>query len=346
MTLDVGVIRDSRYLEHKPGLVHPEAPGRLRSVYRMLEKEFSGKLVEIEPRLATLEQLQMAHTPKYIDLIMGTAERDFTPLCSDTFVSAKSYMAAWLAAGAGISAVDALMNGEVRTCFSLVRPPGHHALADRAGGFCIFNNIGIAAKYAMKQYGLERILIIDWDIHHGNALQDLFYRDSRVLYFSSHYMGWYPNTGDWNETGEAEGEGYTVNVPVPKELEDDDIIHLYQAVLNPIFRKYRPQLTIVAAGFDAHERDPLGRTRLTEKAYRTLTQIVLQMSEAGKGAPILFSLEGGYDNRALAESIREVLGMLAFDGRRERLPLRFTKRAEDMLLKLRQVHGTYCVWTF
>jgi len=346
LTRKIGVIRDERFLEHKPGLVHPEAPGRLRSVYRMLDKEFENRLVQIEPKLATLEQLQMAHTPTYIDLIMSTAERDFTPLSSDTFVSAKSYIAAWLAVGAGISAVDALMGEEVRACFSLVRPPGHHALADRAGGFCIFNNIGIAAKYAVEKYGLDRILIIDWDIHHGNALQDLFYRDSKVLYFSSHYMGWYPNTGDWDETGEADGAGYTVNVPVPKELEDDDITYLYQNVLNRIVRKYKPQFIIVAAGFDAHERDPLGRTHLTEKAYRTLTQIVLQMSDAGNGVPIFFSLEGGYDNRALAESIREVLDMLAFDGRRDRLSLRSTKRAEEMLRKLRQTHGKHCVWIY
>ncbi len=346
MTRKVGVIRDERYLEHKPGLVHPEAPGRVRSVYRMLDKEFENRLVQIEPKLATLEQLQMAHTPTYLDLIMSTAERDFTPLSSDTFVSAKSYIAAWLAVGAGIRAVDALMGEEVRACFSLVRPPGHHALADRAGGFCIFNNIGIAAKYAIEKYGLDRILIIDWDIHHGNALQDLFYRDSKVLYFSSHYMGWYPNTGDWDETGEADGAGYTVNVPVPKELEDDDITYLYQNVLNRIVRRYKPQFIMVAAGFDAHERDPLGRTHLTEKAYRTLTQIVLQMSDAGNGVPIFFSLEGGYDNRALAESIREVLDMLAFDGRRDRLSLRSTKRAEEMLRKLRQTHGKHCVWIY
>jgi acetoin utilization deacetylase AcuC-like enzyme len=311
----------------------------------MLDKEFENRLVQIEPKLATLEQLQMAHTPTYIDLIMSTAERDFTPLSSDTFVSAKSYLAAWLAVGAGISGVDALMNREVRSCFSLVRPPGHHALADRAGGFCIFNNIGIAAKYAMEKYGLERILIIDWDIHHGNALQDLFYKDSRVLYFSSHYMGWYPNTGDWDETGEADGAGYTVNVPVPKELEDDDIIHLYQNVLNPIVRKYKPQLIMVAAGFDGHTRDPLGRTRLTEMAYRKLTQIVLQVSDTGNGAPLFFSLEGGYDSRALASSVREVLDMLAFNGRRERLANLPTKRAEEMLRKLRRTHSRHRVWT-
>ncbi len=344
MTFKVGVVRDTRYLDHKPGLVHPESPSRLRSIYRMLEKDFEGRLVKIDPQLATLEQLQMAHTPSYIDLIMSTAERDFTPLSSDTFVSAKSYLAAWLAAGAGISAVDSLMSNEVRVCFSLVRPPGHHALTDRAGGFCIFNNIGIAAKYAIEKYGIERLLIIDWDIHHGNALQDLFYRDRRVLYFSTHYMGWYPNTGDWEETGEDEGAGYTVNVPVPKELEDDDIICVYQNALNPIVRKFRPQFIMVAAGFDAHERDPLGRTRLTERAYRNLTQIVLQLSDARGGVPLFFSLEGGYDSRALANSVREVLAMLAFEGRRERVNIQVTRRAEEILQKLRHTHRKHRIW--
>ncbi|MGC8602610.1 MAG: histone deacetylase family protein [Desulfomonilaceae bacterium] len=344
MTFKVGVIRDARCLEHKPGLVHPEAPSRLRSVYRMLDKDFENRLIQIEPKLATLEQLQLAHTSSYIDLIMSTAERDFTPLSSDTFVSAKSYLAAWLAAGAGISAVDALMAEEVRCCFSLVRPPGHHALADRAGGFCIFNNLGVAAKYAIEKYGLERILIIDWDIHHGNALQELFYEDPKVLYFSTHYMGWYPNTGEWEETGEGQGAGYTVNIPVPKELKDDDIICVYQNALNPIVRKFKPQFIMVAAGFDAHERDPLGRTRLTENAYRSMTQIVLQLSEIGGGVPLLLSLEGGYDSRALANSIKEVLAMLAFQGRRERMTVTMTERAEDMLQKLRRVHRKHRVW--
>ncbi len=346
MAQKVGVIRDARYLDHKPGLVHPESPSRLRSVYRMLDKEFTDRVVEIEPRLATLEQLQLAHSPSYIDLIMSTAEKDFTPLSSDTFVSAKSYLAAWLAAGACVTAVDALMAEELRVCFSLVRPPGHHALHDRAGGFCVFNNLGIAAKYAIERYGLDRILIIDWDIHHGNALQELFYNDRKVLYFSTHYMGWYPNTGDWDETGADSGAGYTVNVPVPKELGDDDIVHVYRNALNPIVRKFKPQFIMVAAGFDAHERDPLGRTRLTEKAYRDLTQIILQMSDAGNGAPLLFSLEGGYDSRALAASIREVLDMLAFRGRRDRIPVRSTRRAEEMLQKLRQTHRKHRVWIY
>ncbi len=237
-----------------------------------------------------------------------------------------------------------MLSGRCRVCFALVRPPGHHALTDRAGGFCIFNNLGIAARYAQEKYGFKRILIVDWDIHHGNALQDLFYHDNSVLYLSTHYMGWYPHTGDWNETGEGEGLGYNVNIPVPKELEDDDIIHIYRTILNPVVRRYRPELVLVAAGFDAHQRDPLGRTRLTEKAYRWLAQIVLEQTESARAAPLLLALEGGYDARALAASVREVLGTLAFDGRRERVPTVRTRRATEVVDKVLRIHRQYGVW--
>jgi acetoin utilization deacetylase AcuC-like enzyme len=226
-----------------------------------------------------------------------------------------------------------------------VRPPGHHALVDRAGGFCIFNNLGVTARYALEHYHLKRILIVDWDIHHGNALQDLFYDDDRVLYLSSHYMGWYPHSGDWLETGSGRGEGYTVNLPVFKELEDADIIHVYREVLVPMVRMYRPELILVAAGFDAHHRDPLGRTRLSENSFRWLTQLVLQLADSVKRAPLLLSLEGGYDNHALAASVREVLGVLASESRRERIPLTKTKKAAQLVERARSIHKKYGIWT-
>jgi acetoin utilization deacetylase AcuC-like enzyme len=311
----------------------------------MLDKDFAGRVITIEPEPATLEQLELVHTPGYIKQILNTAGRDFTTLAPDTPVSANTYMAAWLAVGGCIKGLDATLSGECRVAFAVVRPPGHHALTDRAGGFCIFNNLGVTAKYALDRYGLERILIVDWDIHHGNAIQDLFYRDNKVLYFSSHYMGWYPHTGHWEETGEGEGTGYTVNLPVPKELEDDDILHIYREALTPVVLKFRPQLILVAAGFDAHQRDPLGRTRLTEKAYYWLTQLVLQLADASRGAPLLFSLEGGYDLWALVNSAREVLNVLTFEGRRDRIPVVSTRRGREVVEKARHVHAKYGIWT-
>jgi acetoin utilization deacetylase AcuC-like enzyme len=344
LSIDVGIIRDLRYLEHKPGLVHPESPNRLRSIYRMLDGDFSNRLIEVEPQLATLEDLELVHSPAYVKQILSTAEREFTTLASDTNVSSKSYLAAWLAVGGCIQGLKALVQGKCRVCFALVRPPGHHALPDRAGGFCIFNNLGVAARYAIENMGFERILIVDWDIHHGNALQDLFYSEPRVLYFSSHYMGWYPHTGDWEETGTGPGEGYTVNVPVFKEMEDVDIIHIYRDILNPVVRRFRPQLILVAAGFDAHHKDPLGRTRLTEKAYYWLTQLILQLSDSVKAAPILLCLEGGYDNYALAASVREVLRVLTTDSRRDKMPTTRTHRAYEAVQKAFSIHRKYRVW--
>ncbi len=344
MALKIGIIRDTRFLEHKPGLVHPESPMRLRSLYRMLDKEFYDKVVTLEPQPATLEHLELVHSPAYIKQILSTAGRDFTTLAPDTNVSANTYIAAWLAVGGCIGALDKLISGECRVCFSFIRPPGHHALTDRAGGFCIFNNLGITAKYALEHLDFKRILIVDWDIHHGNAIQDLFYGDQRVLYMSTHYMGWYPHTGDWEEVGTNGGSGYTVNVPVPKEMDDDDVLHIYRDILTPIVRKFKPQLIFVAAGFDAHNRDPLGRTKLTEKAYGRLTQLVLQLSDAVRNAPILFALEGGYDLPALVQSVREVLNVLTFEGRRDRLPLPVTKRGHDIVEKTMGIHRRYGVW--
>ncbi len=344
MALKVGVVRDPRYLDHKPGLVHPESPNRLKSVYRMLDSEFEGKLITIRPEPATLEDLELVHTPSYIKRILSTAERDFTTLTPDTSVSSMTYMAAWLAVGGCIKGLEAVLDETCRVCFSLVRPPGHHALPDRAGGFCIFDNLGIAAKYALERRGIRRILLTDWDIHHGNALQDLFYDDDRVMYVSTHYMGWYPNTGDWMETGEGKGAGYNVNIPVPKELGDDDIIHIYRDILRPIVKRFRPDLILVAAGFDGHQRDPLGRTRLTEKAYHRLMHLTLLLSDAVESAPIMLALEGGYDNRALAASVREVIDVLTFEGRRERLTTVRTGRAAAVVEKVREIHRRFKVW--
>ncbi len=345
MGLNVGIVRDMRFLEHKPGLVHPESPSRLRSLYRMLDKDFVDKVTTIQPEPATLEQLELVHTPAYIKQILNTAGRDFTTLAPDTPVSANTYLAAWLAAGGCIKGLEALMKEEFRVSFCMVRPPGHHALTDRAGGFCIFNNIGIAAKHAINHYGIERILIIDWDIHHGNAIQDLFYNDKRVMYLSTHYMGWFPHTGDWLENGAGEAVGYNVNIPVPKEMEDDDVVHIYRDILTPVVRRYKPQLIMVAAGFDAHQRDPLGRTRLSEKAYYWLTQMILQLSEAVRSAPILFSLEGGYDLWALVNSVRQVLNVLTYEGRREQIPLLKTRRSAEIVGKVKEIHKKYNIWT-
>jgi acetoin utilization deacetylase AcuC-like enzyme len=311
----------------------------------MLDKDFPDGLINIEPEPATLEHLELVHTPAYIKRVLRTSGRDFTHLAPDTPAGSQSYMAAWLAVGGCIKGLQALLAGRCDACFALVRPPGHHALPDRPGGFCIFNNLGIAARYAVERYGLRRILIVDWDMHHGHGLQELFWETKEVLYLSSHYLGWYPHSGDWEDVGAAEGLGYTINIPVSKDIADVDLLYLYWKVLAPVIRNYRPELILVAAGFDGHERDPIGRARLTEKAFRWLTELLIDLRDAVRPPPLLFTLEGGFDVGALASCVREVLGALTVKGRRERVPISLSPKGLELFEKLEAIHKQYRVWT-
>ncbi len=310
----------------------------------MLDADFPEGLVHIEPEPATLEHLEWVHTPAYIKKVLKTAEHNFTNLAPDTPTSAKTYLAAWLAVGGCLKALEALMSGQCDACFSLIRPPGHHALPDRAGGFCIFNNVGVTIRHAIKRYGLRRILIIDWDIHHGNGLQELFYEEKEVLYFSSHDLHLYPYTGTLQDTGKGPGEGYTLNVPILKDLEDQEILYLYHEVLGPVVRHYDPELIVVGAGFDGHCEDPIGRSRLTEKAFGWLTQLILGLRAEVNRPPILLALEGGYNPKALANSVREVLMALTAGGHREQLPLIEIPRITKLVKKARQIHARYGIW--
>ena len=340
----VAIIRDERFLEHKTGHVHPEHPNRLKAIYRMLDTDFSDGLLKIEAEPATLEHLELVHTPSYIEKVLKTADHTFSSLAPDTPTSAKTYEAAWLAVGACLKGLDALLSGQCDVCFSLIRPPGHHALPDRAGGFCIFNNLGVTARYAMNEHGLRRILIIDWDTHHGNGLNDLFYGEKEVLYFSSHDIGLYPYGGDWEETGEKEGQGYTINLPVPRELEDQEFLHLYHEILGPLFRRYNPDLILVVAGFDAHHEDPVGRSILTEKAFRGLTQMILDLSAEIDHPPILFALEGGYDPLALSRAVKGVLEVLTGKNHEEHFEGEVTDPVRELLEKARRIHAKFGVW--
>ena len=342
--LKVGIVRDERYLEHKTGHIHPEHPNRLKAVYRMLDTDFPNGLIKIGPEPATLEHLELVHTPAHIEKVLKTAEHQVTSLAPDTPVSAKTYLAAWLAVGGCIKGLEALLSGACDVCFPLIRPPGHHALPDRATGFCVFNNLGITARFAMKQHGFQRILIVDWDIHHGNGLHDIFYGEKEVLYLSTHDTALFPYTGDWEETGSGEGEGYTINIPIPRSLEDKEVLHLYQLVLGPVIRRYRPELILVAAGFDAHREDPVGRSGLTPKFFRDLTRLLLDLSSEVNHPPILLALEGGYDPQALASSVREVLKALTGEGHGERPQTGETREVTELLEKARRVHSRYGVW--
>lgn len=340
----VGVVRDERYLGHKPGHMHPEHPNRLKAVYRMLDADFPEGLIPIEPRPATLEHLELVHTPAYVKRVLKTADHQYTSLAPDTPASAETYLASWLAVGGCLKAVDQLMEGSLDTGFCLIRPPGHHALKDRAGGFCVFNNIGIAARYAMKTYKLTRILILDFDIHHGNGINDLFHNEKEVFYVSTHDPLLYPYTGDWEDVGEGAGEGYTVNIPLPREVEDNEFIHLYEAVAGDVMRAYQPQLILMAAGFDAHQEDLIGRSRMTEAGFGALTRLFMGLRSEMGHPPTLFVLEGGYTPRALTASVKEVLQVLLNPGPMEKTAGTETQLAADLVIRARTIHQKYGVW--
>ena len=343
--MNVAVVRDDRFLAHKTGHAHPENPARLKAVYRMLDREFAHRLLYLTPRLATLEQLELVHTPVYINKVLKTAEHDFTSLATHTPASAQTYLSAWLAAGGCLAGIDALMSGCCRICLCLVRPPGHHALPDRAAGFCVFNNLAISARYAIQQFKVERVLIIDWDVHHGNGIQDIFYKEKTVFYFSTHDMLLYPFTGDFSDTGSGDGSGYTLNIPLPRETGDDDLLCVYRSVLSPLMAAYRPQLILVSAGFDAHQRDPIGRLGLSAAVFGRLTELVISLANGENKPPILFSLEGGYEPGALADCVREVLKPLTAECLAADDAAKATPLGEQLVAKARQMHAAFAIWT-
>jgi acetoin utilization deacetylase AcuC-like enzyme len=303
-----GIVKHPLYLEHKTGIMHPENPYRLESIYTMLEsRDFSGGLVNIEPRFAKLSEILLVHDPGYVDRVLDSAEKTQVRFDPDTVTSPKSYRAAWLAAGGVMEAIRAVMAGEVQNAFALIRPPGHHALRDRAMGFCIFNNLAIGARYALNSQGLERVLIVDWDLHHGNGIQEIFYEDPHVLYSSIHRHPYYPWTGEAEEVGKGEGMGFNVNVPVECGGSDPDYANLIRHLLMPIARRFRPELILVAAGFDIHHGDPLRSMNVTEAGFARMTQLLMEVASELCAKRVVLALEGGYNSEALRDSVAMVL---------------------------------------
>ncbi len=310
----VAIIKDDRYLEHSAGDHHPESPNRLRVIHELILKEFSD-LPLIQPRLATEDELAAVHDPFYIQAIANTEGRAFSRLDADTGLSARTYEIARLAAGGLLNAVDAILapQSSIRnphSVFAFVRPPGHHAEPSRGMGFCIFNNVAIAAEYAIEKHGLQRILIVDWDLHHGNGTQRSFYDRRDVLYFSSHQFPHYPGTGDFDEVGSGNGEGFTVNAPFPAGFGDAEYAEVYSRILRPIALEYKPELVLVSAGFDPYVKDPLGGMQVTGKGFGNLASIVREIAEETCGGKVLITLEGGYNPDGLREGVREVLKAL------------------------------------
>jgi acetoin utilization deacetylase AcuC-like enzyme len=306
------VFRDERCIDHVTPAGHPECPQRLISIYGMLDAQASGAGYEFRtPREATPEELALNHALSYIDAIKATAGRQSVRLDPDTSTSAGSWTAARLAAGAVLDGCDMLMSGRAANAMALVRPPGHHAEHDRAMGFCLFNNVAVGARYLLKNHGLERVMIFDWDIHHGNGTQNAFYSMPEVLYVSAHQYPYYPGTGALHETGSGAGTGYTVNIPLAGGQGDADYLLLLEQVLVPLARAYKPQLIIVSAGYDTYVNDPLGTMDVTPIGFGTMTSRLKQLAEELCQGRLLLALEGGYHLDGIAQSIQHTLNALA-----------------------------------
>ncbi len=311
-TVKTGFVYHDIYLEHKTTEGHPEAPQRLVAIVeRLKQKGLYSQLLTLTPSPAAVEWIQMVHSPEYIQRAENSCRNGTRYLDSmDTPISPKSYDAALMAVGGVFSAVDAVMQKKVTNAFCAVRPPGHHAVEDAAMGFCMFNNVAIGARYIQKKYNLSKILIVDWDVHHGNATQAMFYDDPAVLYFSVHQYPFYPGTGSEAEKGAGKGLNYNINVPLPAGSTDADYLKVFQEKLVPAAFAFSPDFVLISAGFDAHENDLLGGMKVTAQGFAQLTAIVKTIAQKCCQGRLVAALEGGYDLEGLAASVEAHIQVL------------------------------------
>jgi len=301
----IGFLYDDIFLRHDTGPGHPERPARLTAIVdRLRAADLLARLVPIKAAPAADEWLTTVHAAEYVARVAAAAGEGETYIdTQDVPISKDSAHVAVMAVGGVLAAVDAVAEGKVARAFCAVRPPGHHARRDRAMGFCLFNNVAVAARYAQKKHGLAKVLIVDWDVHHGNGTQEMFYRDATVLYFGVHRAPFYPGTGAAEETGEGPGRGFTINVPLPAGSGDAAFTKAFTEVLDPAARRFQPDLVLISAGFDAHKDDPLGGMQMTPDGYAALTRLVRRIADTSARGRIVSVLEGGYDLAGLAASV-------------------------------------------
>lgn len=299
---------DKKFLEHKPGLGHPEKPERLEAIHgKIKSSRFYNELLPVKAVKAEIEQVEMNHASSYIDKVKRASESGNGFIDPDTGVSRRSFEAALFAVGGSIALCDAVMAGKAVNGFCAVRPPGHHAEYDSSSGFCLFNNIAISAHHLKEKHGLKRIAIIDWDVHHGNGTQHSFEGDDFVYYISIHQMPLFPGTGAESEKGYGRGKGYTLNIPMEPGNNDDDYLKAFEDIIIPGLEKYSPEILLISAGFDAHRADPLASIKLTTDFFGTMTKKLLNVAKKHCGGKIVAFLEGGYNLDALSGSVMKMM---------------------------------------
>src|SRR5512140_443257 len=308
-----GVVIDRRYMDHDMGAHHVESPARIGTLLRMLENDPPVPFLAIPPRAATAEELGWVHEAGYVDLIRSTAGKT-VPLDADTIAGPKTWPTALLATGGFLESLDRVVDGTVRSAIALVRPPGHHAEASRAMGFCFFNNAAIGAEHLLRKHGLRRVLIVDYDLHHGNGTEHAFYERRDVMYFSTHQSPFYPGTGAARFFGHGEGYGYNLNVPLLPGKGDADYLSIFEKVLAPVAAQFEPEFIIASAGFDIAAGDPLGGMAVTAGGFGSLTRSLMAMASRSAAGRLALVLEGGYDLPALRDGVREVLRTLGSRG--------------------------------
>jgi acetoin utilization deacetylase AcuC-like enzyme len=336
------VVVDQDYLKHFPGESHPERPERIRVLLELADGLSQHKFQILPPRAASRADVEHTHGADHVRLVESTSKVNRYALDGDTITCRDSFAVGLLAVGGFLHLLDSIAAKESQNGFALVRPPGHHALRNRAMGFCLFNTMAVGAEYLKRTHGAKKILIMDWDVHHGNGTQDAFYDDPAILFISTHQFPFYPGSGAINEVGVGAGEGYTINVPLPAGCADAEYLQVFEQVVVPAAEKFAPEWILVSAGFDPHRRDPLGGMGVTEAGFSAMAQKLLVLAERFADARIAFLLEGGYDLTGLRDSVAAVLDAMQQKRGYQCETLDITQnRIQPLLRRIVQVHEKY-----
>ncbi|HXN87154.1 MAG TPA: histone deacetylase [Candidatus Binataceae bacterium] len=335
------IVTDRRYTKHFAGRSHPERPARIEAMIEMAESLRRPDLQLLSPRAATLDEIALCHEREYIAAVERTSHLDRFDFDPDTHTSRDTYATAILSAGGVMTAVEAVLDGAAENAFAIVRPPGHHALPNRAMGFCFFNNLAIAANWLIQKKGLKRVMVIDWDLHHGNGTQNIFYDSAQLLYTSTHQFPHYPGTGSFQEMGADAGLGYTINAPMPARYGDAEYLRIFDEVIIPIGREFNPEFILVSAGFDCHVRDPLGEMAVTENGFQQMMRRIIRLGAETCDGKIVAALEGGYDLEAITNSGKAVIEEMGRDADEPFEQLGDGARAIPIIERIRHGVGQY-----